>query len=208
MDAHLLTALVTMYAGAGCMDIARQFYMKMSVRSLFVSTPWFLGLQKLGGSMMRDIFDRMEKKDLVCWAAMISAYAESDHPEEALRVFDEIVAMGQSLMRLQWGVLYQLVEPVFWKKRNGFHEYTHRSGFESSLTMGRCEEGKARNGRKNVFKEKGVSRIDLNRESHEFLIGDKRHKQSDEISAKLKEVVSELKLAGCIPDYGSVLVDV
>ncbi|WZZ26610.1 hypothetical protein YC2023_010011 [Brassica napus] len=392
MDAHLLTALVTMYAGAGCMDIAREFYMKMSVRSLFVSTAMVSGFAKARRlDDARDIFDRMEKKDLVCWTTMISAYAESDHPEEALRVFDEMRRYGTEPDEIAMGSVVSACASLgVLEKAKWVHEYTHRNGFESSLTVnnalinmyakcgsldaargvfeemptknvvswssminafsmhgeandalalfarmkqenvepndvtfvgvlygcshsGLVEEGnkilasmtdeynitpklehygcmvdlfgranrlpealeviesmpmapnvfiwgslmsacrvhgelelgefaakrvlelepdhdgalvlmsniyareerwddvrKVRRGmeEKNVFKEKGVSRIDLNGESHEFLIGDKRHKQSDEISAKLKEVVSELKLAGCIPDYGSVLVDV
>lgn len=39
-----------------------------------------------------------------------------------------------------------------------------------------------------MHKEKALNRIDLN----EFLTGDKRHKQSDEIFAKLEEVVGKL----------------
>lgn len=374
------------------MDIARQFYMKMSVRSLFVSTAMVSGFAKARRlDDARDIFDRMEKKDLVCWTTMISAYAESDHPEEALRVFDEMRRYGTEPDEIAMGSVVSACASLgVLEKAKWVHEYTHRNGFESSLTVnnalinmyakcgsldaargvfeemptknvvswssminafsmhgeandalalfarmkqenvepndvtfigvlygcshsGLVEEGnkifasmtdeynitpklehygcmvdlfgranrlpealeviesmpmapnvfiwgslmsacrvhgelelgefaakrvlelepdhdgalvlmsniyareerwddvrKVRRGmeEKNVFKEKGVSRIDLNGESHEFLIGDKRHKQSDEISAKLKEVVSELKLAGCIPDYGSVLVDV
>ncbi|CAN7110427.1 unnamed protein product [Brassica rapa subsp. narinosa] len=392
MDAHLLTALVTMYAGAGCMDIAREFYTKMSVRSLFVSTAMVSGFSKAGRlEDARDIFDRMEKKDLVCWTTMISAYAESDHPEEALRVFDEMCRYGTEPDEIALGSVVSACASLgVLEKATWVHEYTHRNGFESSLTVnnalinmyakcggldaargvfeemptknvvswssminafsmhgeandalalfarmkqehvepndvtfvgvlygcshsGLVEEGKkifasmadeynispklehygcmvdlygranrlpealaviesmpmapnvviwgslmsacrvhgeielgelaakhvlelepdhdgalvlmsniyAREERwddvrkvrrgmeeKNVLKEKGVSRIDLNGESHEFLIGDKRHKRSDEIYAKLKEVVSELKLAGCVPDCGSVLVDV
>ncbi|KAH0942385.1 hypothetical protein HID58_002022 [Brassica napus] len=391
MDAHLLTALVTMYAGAGCMDIAREFYTKMSVRSLFVSTAMVSGFSKAGRlEDARDIFDRMEKKDLVCWTTMISAYAESDHPEEALRVFDEMCRYGTEPDEIALGSVVSACASLgVLEKATWVHEYTHRNGFESSLTVnnalinmyakcggldaargvfeemptknvvswssminafsmhgeandalalfarmkqehvepndvtfvgvlygcshsGLVEEGKkifasmtneynitpklehygcmvdlfgranrlpealaviesmpmapnvviwgslmsacrvhgeielgelaakhvlelepdhdgalvlmsniyAREERwddvrkvrrgmeeKNVLKEKGVSRIDLNGESHEFLIGDKRHKRSDEIYAKLKEVVSELKLAGCVPDCGSVLVD-
>ncbi|KAL0727880.1 hypothetical protein Bca4012_023973 [Brassica carinata] len=392
MDAHLLTALVTMYAGAGCMDIAREFHTKMSVRSLFVSTAMVSGFSKAGRlEDARDIFDQTGKKDLVCWTTMISAYAESDHPEEALRVFEEMCRYGTEPDEIAMGSVVSacanlgVLENAKW-----VHELTHRNGFESSLTVnnalinmyakcggldaardvfekmptrnvvswssminafsmhgeandaltlfarmkqenvepndvtfvgvlygcshsGLVEEGKkifasmsdeynvtpklehygcmvdlfgranrlqealeviesmpmapnvviwgslmsacrvhgelelgefaarrilelepdhdgalvlmsniyAREHRwddvrkvrrgmeeKNVFKEKGVSRIDLNGKSHEFLIGDKRHTESDEIYAKLKEVVSELKLAGCVPDGGSVLVDV
>ncbi|KAF8100657.1 hypothetical protein N665_0219s0031 [Sinapis alba] len=392
MDTHLLTALVTMYAGAGCMDIAREFYVKMSVRSLFVSTAMVSGFSKAGRlEDARDIFDQMGKKDLVCWTTMISAYAESDHPEEALRVFEEMCRSGTEPDEIAMGsVISACANLGVLEKAKWVHEYMHLNGFESFLTVnnalinmyakcggldaardvfenmptknvvswssminafsmhgeandaltlfarmkqeniepndvtfigvlygcshsGLVEEGKkifasmtdeynftpklehygcmvdlfgranrlpealeviesmpmapnvviwgslmsacrvhgelelgefaakhvlelepdhdgalvlmsniyAREQRwddvrkvrrgmeeKNVFKEKGLSRIDLNGKSHEFLIGDKRHTQSDEIYAKLKVVASELKLAGCVPDCGSVLVDV
>ncbi|CAH8316991.1 unnamed protein product [Eruca vesicaria subsp. sativa] len=392
MDAHLLTALVTMYAGAGSMDIAREFYKMMSVRSLFVSTAMVSGFSKAGRlEDARDVFDEMEEKDLVCWTTMISAYAESDHPEEALRVFEEMCRYGTEPDEIAMGSVVSACASLgVLEKGKWVHEYTRFNGFESSLTVnnalinmyakcggldaardvfekmptrnvvswssminafsihgeandaltlfnqmkhenvepndvtfvgvlygcshaGLVEEGKkifasmtdeynvtpklehygcmvdlfgranrlpealeviesmpmapnvviwgslmsacrvhgmlelgelaakqilelepdhdgalvlmsniyareqrwddVRNVRrgmeeKNVLKEKGLSRIDLNGESHEFLIGDKRHKESDEIYAKLKEVVNELKLVSYVPDCGSVLVDV
>ncbi|ESQ56087.1 hypothetical protein EUTSA_v10027503mg [Eutrema salsugineum] len=392
MDNHLLTALVNMYAGVGCMDMAMEFYMKMPVRNLFVSTAMVSGFSKAGRlDEARDVFDQMRKKDLVCWTTMISTYAESDHPEEALRIFEEMRLSGVKPDEITMcSVISACANLGALEKAKWVHEYTHVNGFESSLTVnnalinmyakcgrldaardvfekmptkdvvswssminafsmhgeaddaltsfarmkqetvepnavtfvgvlygcshsGLVEEGKkifasmtdeynitpklehygcmvdlfgranrlrealeviesmpmapnvviwgslmsacrvhgeielgeyaakhilelepdhdgalvlmsniyareqrwdgVRNIRrvmeeKNVFKEKGLSRIDLNGVSHEFLIGDKRHKQSDEIYAKLDEVVSRLKPAGYVPDSGSVLVDV
>lgn len=60
---------------------------------------------------------------------------------------------------------------------------------------------------KGILKERGCSRIELNNKIHEFLTADKNHKQSDEIYAKLDEVVSELKLRGYTPNTCSVLID-
>lgn len=392
MDTHLLTALVTMYAGAGCMDMAREFLMKMSVRNLFVSTAMVSGFSKAGRlDDARVIFDQMGKKDLVCWTTMIAAYAESDHPQEALRVFEEMCRSGiKPDVVTMLSVISACANLGTLDRATWVHLYTHLNGFESVLPInnalinmyakcggldtardvfekmpmrdvvswssminafsmhgeardalisfaqmkqenvepnevtfvgvlygcshsGLVEEGKkifasmtdeynitpklehygcmvdlfgranllqealeviesmpvapnvviwgslvsacrvhgeldlgevaakhilelepdhdgalvlmsniyAREQRwddvknirrvmeeKNVFKEKGLSRIDLNGKSHEFLIGDKRHKKSDEIYAKLNEVVSKLKLAGYVPDSGSVLVDV
>lgn len=42
----------------------------------------------------RLIFDQMEEKDLVCWSAMISGYAESDKPQEALNLFSQMQVLG------------------------------------------------------------------------------------------------------------------
>lgn len=392
MDTHLLTALVTMYAGAGCMDMAREFFEKMSVRNLFVSTAMVSGYSKAGRlDDARVIFDQTEKKDLVCWTTMISAYAESDHPQEALRVFEEMCRSGiKPDVVTMFSVISACANLGTLDKAKWVHRYTHVNGLESVLPInnalinmyakcggldeardvfenmptrnvvswssminaysmhgeasdalisfarmkqenvepnavtfigvlygcshsglvkegkkifasmtdeynitpkvehygcmvdlfgranrlqealeviesmpmapnvviwgslmsacrvhGKLELGKfaakhilelepdhdgalvlmsniyarerrwndVRNIRRameenNVFKEKGISRIDLNGKSHEFLIGDKRHKQSDEIYAKLDEVVNKLKLAGYVPHSGGVLVDV
>ncbi|KAG7616012.1 Pentatricopeptide repeat-containing protein [Arabidopsis thaliana] len=392
MDTHLLTALVTMYAGAGCMDMAREFFRKMSVRNLFVSTAMVSGYSKCGRlDDAQVIFDQTEKKDLVCWTTMISAYAESDYPQEALRVFEEMCCSGiKPDVVSMFSVISACANLGILDKAKWVHSCIHVNGLESELSInnalinmyakcggldatrdvfekmprrnvvswssminalsmhgeasdalslfarmkqenvepnevtfvgvlygcshsGLVEEGKkifasmtdeynitpklehygcmvdlfgranllrealeviesmpvasnvviwgslmsacrihgelelgkfaakrilelepdhdgalvlmsniyareqrwedVRNIRrvmeeKNVFKEKGLSRIDQNGKSHEFLIGDKRHKQSNEIYAKLDEVVSKLKLAGYVPDCGSVLVDV
>ncbi|KFK43735.1 hypothetical protein AALP_AA1G166000 [Arabis alpina] len=392
MDTHLVTALVTLYAGAGCTDIAREFYMKMSVRDLFVSTAMVSGLSKAGRlDDARVIFDQTGNKDLVCWTTMIKAYAESDHPQEGLRVFEELCRSGIKPDDVTMeSVISACANLSTMDRAKWVHLYTRSNGFESDLLVnnalinmyakcgdldrardvfekmpmrdvvswstminafsmhgeasdalitfarmkeenmepnevtfvgvlygcshsGLVEEGKkifasmtneysltpklehygcmvdlfgranrlrealeiiesmpmapnvviwgslmsacrvhgelelgevaakhilelepnhdgalvlmsniyareqrwddVRNIRrvmeeKNVFKEKGLSRIDLNGKSHEFLIGDKRHKQSDEIYAKLEEVVSKLNLAGYVPHSGSVLVDV
>ncbi|CAA7040055.1 unnamed protein product [Microthlaspi erraticum] len=392
LDTHLLTSLVTMYAGAGCMDMAMEFYTKMSVRSLFVSTAMVSRFAKAGRlEEARDVFDQMEKKDLVCWTTMISGYAESDRPQEALRVFEEMLRSGVKPDEIAMcSVVSACANLGALDKAKWIHDYIGLNGLESSLAMsnalinmyakcggldaardvfekmetknvvswssminafsihgeanealtlfarmkqenvepnevtfvgvlygcshgGLVEEGKkmfasmtdeynitpklehygcmvdlfgranrlrealeviesmpmepnvviwgslmsacrvngelelgevaakhilelepdhdgalvlmsniyAREQRwddvrkirlvmeeKNVFKEKGLSRIDLNGKSHEFLIGDKRHEQSDDIYAKLEEVVSKLKLVGYVPDSCSVLVDV
>lgn len=60
---------------------------------------------------------------------------------------------------------------------------------------------------KGVSKERGWSRIELNNEVHEFLMGARNHEQADEIYAKLNEVVGELKQVGYAPNTCNVLVD-
>nr|GMD77328.1 pentatricopeptide repeat-containing protein At4g14820 [Ipomoea batatas] len=58
-----------------------------------------------------------------------------------------------------------------------------------------------------ITKEHGCSKIEINREIHEFLTADRSHKQADEIYAKLDIVVDKLKEAGYAPDTSSVLLD-
>nr|XP_043621750.1 pentatricopeptide repeat-containing protein At4g14820 [Erigeron canadensis] len=60
---------------------------------------------------------------------------------------------------------------------------------------------------KGVLKQRGSSRIELDGEIYEFLTADKSHTHTNEIYAKLDEVVSELEVAGYTPNMGSVLVD-
>ncbi|XP_071725456.1 pentatricopeptide repeat-containing protein At4g14820-like [Rutidosis leptorrhynchoides] len=60
---------------------------------------------------------------------------------------------------------------------------------------------------KGVIKQRGCSKIELDGEIHEFLTADKTHVQVDEIYSKLDEVVSDLEVAGYVPNMCSVLVD-
>ncbi|KAH7573802.1 hypothetical protein JRO89_XS03G0209200 [Xanthoceras sorbifolium] len=63
-DPFVQTSLVGMYAAAGRIKDARL------------------------------IFDQMVEKDLVSWSAMISGYAESDQPQEALKLFNEMQVLN------------------------------------------------------------------------------------------------------------------
>lgn len=91
VESHLQTALVSMYANCGAMDLAREVYDQLPNKHLVVSTAMLSGYAKLGRVQdARVIFDQMVEKDLVCWSAMISGYAESDQPLEALQLFNEM----------------------------------------------------------------------------------------------------------------------
>ncbi|XP_038887927.1 pentatricopeptide repeat-containing protein At2g41080 isoform X2 [Benincasa hispida] len=60
---------------------------------------------------------------------------------------------------------------------------------------------------RNVKKEPGISWLELKNLVHQFSMGDKSHPQYLEIESYLKELMSELKLHGYVPDLGSVLHD-
>lgn len=95
VDPYLQSALVTMYASCGSMDLAVDLFEKMSPKNLVASTAMVTGYSKLGQiENARSIFDKMVKRDLVCWSAMISGYAESDSPQEALSLFNEMQSLG------------------------------------------------------------------------------------------------------------------
>lgn len=58
-----------------------------------------------------------------------------------------------------------------------------------------------------IRKERAYSRIECNNYVHEFLVGDRNHKEVERIYTKLDEVVDELKMAGYSPDSSDVLID-
>nr|XP_018677402.1 PREDICTED: pentatricopeptide repeat-containing protein At4g14820-like [Musa acuminata subsp. malaccensis] len=95
IDAHLQSALISMYSNCGSMDTAQRLYDDTSAKNLVASTAMVFGYAKLGKiAVARSIFDQMTDKDLVCWSAMISGYAESDQPNEALKLFNEMHLLG------------------------------------------------------------------------------------------------------------------
>lgn len=60
---------------------------------------------------------------------------------------------------------------------------------------------------RNVRKEPGISWLELKNSVHQFSMGGKSHPQYLEIDSYLKELMSELKLHGYVPDLASVLHD-
>ncbi|KAL7174111.1 hypothetical protein ACSBR2_033379 [Camellia fascicularis] len=58
-----------------------------------------------------------------------------------------------------------------------------------------------------VKKEPGISRFEVKNQVHEFCMGDKFHPQSMKIDMYFKELTSEMKLRGYVPDTGSVFHD-
>ncbi|MQL95098.1 hypothetical protein Taro_027761 [Colocasia esculenta] len=61
---------------------------------------------------------------------------------------------------------------------------------------------------KQLVKEAGLSWMEIDNSIHEFHVGDTRHSRSQEIYAKLDELVIEIKRMGYVPDLNFVLHDV
>eukprot|EP01018_Ginkgo_biloba_P012919 Gb_21940 [translate_table: standard] len=59
-----------------------------------------------------------------------------------------------------------------------------------------------------VKKSPGGSWIEVNKQVHAFLVGDRSHPQTDEIYAKLDRLSRQMKVAGYVPDTRFVLRDV
>ncbi|KAI4364384.1 hypothetical protein MLD38_020481 [Melastoma candidum] len=95
IDSHLQTALISMYANSGCMDMARELFDQMNPKSLVISTSMISWYSKVGRlENARVIFNERVEKDVICWRAMISCYAESGFPQEAITLFKEMQASG------------------------------------------------------------------------------------------------------------------
>ncbi|KAK9118628.1 hypothetical protein Scep_016721 [Stephania cephalantha] len=87
----------------------------------------------------RRIFDRMPDRDLVCWTAMITAYEQSERPEEALMLFwrmqgeeglsaDSVTAVSLASAVAQLGDL---------RKARSIHAHAIRNGFlEEDISVG------------------------------------------------------------------------
>ena len=94
-DPYLQSALVTMYASCGSMELAQNLYDQLSPKNVVVSTAMVTGYSKLGQvEAARLIFDQMDEKDFVCWSAMISGYAETEQPREGLELFNKMRVWG------------------------------------------------------------------------------------------------------------------
>lgn len=57
-------------------------------------------------------------------------------------------------------------------------------------------------------KTPGCSSIELNGVFHQFLVGDRSHPQTKQLNLFLDEMTSKLKIAGYVPEYGEVLLDI
>lgn len=61
------------------------------------------------------------------------------------------------------------------------------------------------NGRKKI---PGCSSIELNGVCHQFLVGDRSHPQTKQLYLFLDEMTTKLKIAGYVPQFGDVLLDI
>eukprot|EP01018_Ginkgo_biloba_P020609 Gb_26571 [translate_table: standard] len=85
----------------------------------------------------RLVFDKMSRRDVVLWSAMIGGYAQSGHAIEALDLFHE---MQQSDIKPNpvtiVGVLQACTQLRALQQGKWVHDYVIRSGFESNVFVG------------------------------------------------------------------------
>ncbi|XP_059632495.1 pentatricopeptide repeat-containing protein At4g14820 [Cornus florida] len=136
VDSYLQSALVNMYANCGCMDLARDLFDK-SPKNIVVSTAMVSGYCKVGQvDAARVIFNKIVEKDLVCWSAMIAGYAESDWPEQALKLFNdmEILRIKPDQVTML-SVISACAHLGALNKANWIHMYVNKNGFGEALLV-------------------------------------------------------------------------
>eukprot|EP01018_Ginkgo_biloba_P018692 Gb_36085 [translate_table: standard] len=101
------TALINMYAKCGSADVARH------------------------------MFDKMCKRDVISWSAMIDGYAHNGHANEALALFHEmqLAKVAPCTVTLA-SVLQACAHLASLQQGRGIHGYIFRSGFESDVSVG------------------------------------------------------------------------
>ncbi|TQE03682.1 hypothetical protein C1H46_010656 [Malus baccata] len=126
------------------------------------------------------------KADAIIWKTLLSACKIHKNADMARRIADEVIRQDP-----QDSASYVLLSNIHALARR-WHDVS--------------EMRKMMRDRK-VKKEPGISWLEIKNQVHQFCIGDKSYPQSREIDLYLKELTSELKLHGYVPDIGSVLHD-
>lgn len=137
IDAHLQSALITMYSSCKSMDLAQDLYDKLLHKNVVVSTAMVTGYSKLGNiESARAIFDQTDEKDLICWSAMISGYAESEHPQKALELFDDMQILGLKPDPITiLSVISACANLGALEKAKWAHKYVDTHGFDGTLPV-------------------------------------------------------------------------
>lgn len=137
LDPHLQSALISMYASTGHMDLAQELFNQMSPKNLVVSTSMISWYSRAGQiENARAIFDQMGERDLVCWSAMISAYAESDRPQESLSLFEEMQMLGLKPDQVTiLSVISACAHMGSLDQAKWIHLYVSRNGFGESVPV-------------------------------------------------------------------------
>ncbi|XP_050264598.1 pentatricopeptide repeat-containing protein At2g22410, mitochondrial-like [Quercus robur] len=92
---NLQNAMLDMYVKCGCLVAAREVFDDMKIRDVFSWTIMVNGYAKFGElDLARKFFDAMPEKNVVSWNAMIAGYSQNNQPEEALKLFRNLVGVG------------------------------------------------------------------------------------------------------------------
>ncbi|XP_008455289.1 pentatricopeptide repeat-containing protein At2g41080 isoform X1 [Cucumis melo] len=126
------------------------------------------------------------KPDGIIWKTLLAACKLHKEAEMAKRISEEIIKLDPLD-----AASYVLLSNIHASARNWPNVSEIRKAMRD----------------RNVRKEPGISWLELKNLVHQFSMGDKSHPQYFEIDLYLKELMSELKRHGYVPDLGSVLHD-
>ncbi|KAJ6745987.1 PENTATRICOPEPTIDE REPEAT-CONTAINING PROTEIN [Salix koriyanagi] len=88
-------ALISGLGKAGDLSGARKMFDEMVERNVVSFTVMIDGYAKAGDmASARALFDEAPEKDVVAWSALISGYSRNEQPNEAVKIFYEMVSMN------------------------------------------------------------------------------------------------------------------
>ncbi|RVW32961.1 Pentatricopeptide repeat-containing protein [Vitis vinifera] len=126
------------------------------------------------------------KADVITWKTLLSACKIHKKTEMARRISEEVFRLDPR-------------DPVPYVLLSNIHASDKRWDDVSDVR-------KAMRDRK-LKKEPGISWLEVKNQIHQFCMGDKSHPKSVEIASYLRELTSEMKKRGYVPDIDSVLHD-
>jgi len=86
--------------------------------------------------LARSVFDSMADKDLVAWSVMISSYADSDQPTEALKLFNEMQIFGMRPDQITMlSVISACANLGTLDQAQWFQVYVDKNGFNRVLSV-------------------------------------------------------------------------
>lgn len=95
-DCHIRSSLIHMYFNCGSIESAEKVHADKNSSSeitMSVNNSMITGYFNLGQfDMARQLFNKIRKKDTATWSAVITGYTKNNMHEEALSIFQEMVA--------------------------------------------------------------------------------------------------------------------
>ena len=83
------------------------------------------------------VFDRLVKKNVVSWTIMIGGYAQHDHAEDAIEVFNQMCQEGAQPNEITYlSILKACASPVALKWGKEVHAHIRHGGFASDVRVG------------------------------------------------------------------------
>ena len=126
------------------------------------------------------------KADVIIWKTLLFACKIHKKAEMARRIAEEVFRLDP------W-------DPVSYVLLSNIHASDKRWDDVSDVRKEMRE--------RKLKKEPGVSWLEVKNQIHQFSVGDKSHPKSAEIDSYLRELTSEMKKRGYVPDIDSVLHD-